>query len=342
MTLAISGLTPGTAYDARYYPAWGTVNARTADFTLSNGVSSSNINVNEDADTGAHYIDYKYTVGPSGVMSFSEDNDPALMQNGGSWHWYGFSNQYVAPPTVGLPAASAVSVAAGATLDLGRVQQTIASTLTSSGTVLNVGGGLTVTGTATFNAGSNLTLGTVTVSAATPIQRLGTGTINSLVPAAGTAVLGGNVSVGTLDMSGAGNTGTVNSNGNPVTVTNQLKTPDGASLTIAGGQFRIAGANIADSSSSRTLTLSGGTATLSAPPAVATYFKITGDANSGISTNNVYTHAINPSGGGFSVNGVPFTGAGTNNIGPGSLGQQTYTYSGQGGGTVTIGNSISE
>ncbi|MGA2258566.1 MAG: autotransporter-associated beta strand repeat-containing protein, partial [Thermoguttaceae bacterium] len=57
--------------------------------------------------------------------------------------------------------------------------------------------------------------------------------------------------------------------------------------------------------------ISGGTVKLLGPAPVAgiSFFKITGDGTSGISPVNTYTQAINPSGGGFSVNGVPFTGA---------------------------------
>ena len=73
------------------------------------------------------------------------------------------------------------------------------------------------------------------------------------------------------------------------------------------------------------------------------YFKITNDATSGISTANVYTHAINPSStsnGTVIVNGIPFANVGAGSQGPGSLGTQSYTYTGPGGGTIQFSSSI--
>jgi len=114
---------------------------------------------------------------------------------------------------------------------------------------------------------------------------------------------------------------------------------------------QISGSGSLTKTGNATLTLSGnsnysgptiissGTVKLAGPPSVAglSYFEITGDVDSGISTSNTYTHAINPSGGGFSVNGVPFVGVGAGAQPAGSLATATYA---QGAGTVTIGNSI--
>ena len=83
--------------------------------------------------------------------------------------------------------------------------------------------------------------------------------------------------------------------------------------------------------------VNGGTLKLAGPSTGLGYFLITDDSDSGISTNSTYTHAINPSGGGFSISGVPFTGAARGTLAANSLTPQSYT---QGGNTVVIGNSI--
>ena len=116
----------------------------------------------------------------------------------------------------------------------------------------------------------------------------------------------------------------------------------GTALTSSGGSLTKIGAGTLVLAASNTYTGSttilGGTLKLQTPPAQSglSYFKIAGDATSGISTANTYTQAINPSGGGFSVNGVPFTGAGVGTVT--SLTAQSYTQPGTG--TITISNSI--
>ncbi|MGA2254578.1 MAG: autotransporter-associated beta strand repeat-containing protein, partial [Thermoguttaceae bacterium] len=128
VTLTIAGLVPGQSYDARlYYREWIQNDNRLADFTFSNGIIAQNATVNEDADAKGHYIDYPYIAGPNGTLTISESNDTAMLA-GGSWLWYGFTNQLIMKtPANLLPTKSALSIAASATLDLGGISQQVAS-----------------------------------------------------------------------------------------------------------------------------------------------------------------------------------------------------------------------
>jgi fibronectin-binding autotransporter adhesin len=165
--------------------------------------------------------------------------------------------------------------------------------------------------------GSNTYLGPTTVSGGT--LQLGDGTAGHDGSIAGNIV---NNSALVYNLNGPeAYTGKISGNGSVT------KTGVGT-LTLAG-----------NSTYSGATTVSGGTVKLLGLPPVGglNYFKITGDSDSGILTSNTYTHAINPSGGNLSVNGVPFTGAGAGNLAAGNLTAQSYT---QGAGTVTIGNSI--
>jgi autotransporter-associated beta strand protein len=134
--LTLTGLTPGQEYDARlYYRAFGSdTDNRTADFTFGSvsNPSQQTADFNEDANATGNYIDFQYTAGTDGTAVISEVND-ANIAAGGSWHWYAFSNQVI-PSS--LPSTTTLSVAAGATLDLNGVSQTVAS-LTGSGTITN-------------------------------------------------------------------------------------------------------------------------------------------------------------------------------------------------------------
>ena len=165
--------------------------------------------------------------------------------------------------------------------------------------------------------------------------------IGGLVNVVNTA--GAVATVATADLSAGPSAVTVNTQAGSLAVTAQLRLVGNCQFNYSGGaSFTVSGANLADNASPRTVTLSGGMLSMTPPTAPAltglNYFKITGDADSGISNADVYTHAINPSGGGFSVNGVPFTGAGAGNLPAGNLGAQTYTSAG--GSTITIGNVI--
>jgi autotransporter-associated beta strand protein len=207
-TLTVSGLTPGATYDARlYYRSWQDApNARAADFTFNNGVTSQALVVNEDADANAHYIDYQYTVGSSGQMSISETNDPTLMQGGGSWHWYGFSNQYVAPPASGLPSTTVLAVAAGATFDANGAQQTVSGLAGVSGGYGSITLGL---GALTVNATSSSTFGGV-ISGAGSLTKSGPATL--ILSGSNTYTGGTTISAGTLQLGNGSSNGYVQNN----------------------------------------------------------------------------------------------------------------------------------
>jgi autotransporter-associated beta strand protein len=112
-------------------------------------------------------------------------------------------------------------------------------------------------------------------------------------------------------------------------------TNSGALTKTGSGTLTLTGSN----TYSGTTVISGGQVKFIRSPSVfgINYFKITGDADSGISSNNIYTHAINPNGGSAIVNGIPFTGAGVNTLPAGDLVHKSYTGT---NGTVTINNSI--
>jgi|GEM_PF-1845201 len=191
VTLSVQGLTPGAVYDARlYYRAWETVDNRTADFTFNSGGATQTAVVNEDADNGAHYIDYQYVVGSSGVMSISESND-ATMQAGGSWHWYSFSNQYLGMASTGgsantLPTTTTLVVGRGATVDLNGVNQQVLSLSDTSGS----GGSLINTSTTAAILTLSPTGGRTTFSGS--IQGGGSlGQIGLVINGSGTQVLAG-------------------------------------------------------------------------------------------------------------------------------------------------------
>jgi len=197
VTLTVANLTPGATYDARlYYRSWGNPgDSRLADFTFNSGNSWQTLAVDEDADAGAHYIDYQYTVGQAGVLSIAESSDPA--GGGGSWYWYGFTNQYVAPPPTILPGSTTATIAAAATLDLGGVSQALGAladyapgsagslvnssttpcilTLSPTGTstfsgVIQGGGGLGMIGLVLAGSGTQILAGSNTYTGGTTIS----------------------------------------------------------------------------------------------------------------------------------------------------------------------------
>ena len=164
-------------------------------------------------------------------------------------------------------------------------------------------------------------------------------------PGGATVAVSGDQTVGNITFDGSGytvtgdqlnlataGTTTVTTNANAEIDSNIRRDSD--ALTKSGsGTLTLGGVN----AYSGATVVNGGTLKLAAPSTGLGYFPITGDGDSGISTNKIYTHAINPSGGGFSINGVPFTGAASGTLAANSLTPQSYA---QGGNTVVIGNSI--
>ena len=228
-------------------------------------------------------------------------------------------------------------------------------TLSGSGTAVfgNALGaaGLTVSGTGSLTLAVNNTLtGTATVSSGTlnlaSHGALGTasltqtgGTVNftssapvvsRLSGTGGTLVLGNPAEPGNTTLA-VGDATTASYSGS---IADASVSATGGLVKTGTGTLVLAGNN----------TYSGPTVinagTLALPPSVTgiNYFKVTGDSDSGITAINTYTHAINPSGSSETVNGIPFTGAGTGTLAADSLTAKTYVQAG--GGTVTVTNSI--
>jgi autotransporter-associated beta strand protein len=214
-----------------------------------------------------------------------------------------------------------------------------AATLTLSGivkhantyatnTLVKVGAGTAVlAGANTYGCPTIISSGTLSIS---NNAALGTGLLTlaggTLAASAGTWTIANNVNL-------ASNS-TVDTGANSLTLSGAITNSGGLTKT-GSGTLMFSGSN----TYSGATVISGGKIKFYRGPAVSgiNYFKITGDADSGISSNNVYTHAIIPGGGSESVNGIPFAGAGTGTLAAGDLTHKSYSGT---NGTVTINNSI--
>ena len=138
-----------------------------------------------------------------------------------------------------------------------------------------------------------------------------------------------------------------------LTITTEILFAGGGSGVFTPGgsatSFTASGSNIVVDSSAtpRTLTVAGGKLTLAGPGAPAVtglnYFEPTSDATSGISTNAIYTQAVDVGigSGTDTINGVPFTYGNSGSPTTASIGPaQTYTYTGPTVGTVTTGSTV--
>jgi hypothetical protein len=98
-TLTLSGLTPGTEYEATmFYRAWDSGTDRTNTLKFDEGTPglAQSINVNQNANLkNADYVTYDYIAGAAGTLTITETvNNP----NGDSWHNYGITNAIVPVP----------------------------------------------------------------------------------------------------------------------------------------------------------------------------------------------------------------------------------------------------
>ncbi len=181
-TLTVTGLTPGSLYDARvYYRNFDTVGtSRAANWTFNSGSGvTTSVFANEDANATGNYIDIPYQVGASGTLVLS-----ATDTSGNSWHMYGFTNQLVSAIAGSnlLPTTTALQIKTGATLDLSGVSQTVASLADGSGgggAIINSAGLLPVTFTINPASGSTAFSGTISDSGssnAVTLAKTGAGT----------------------------------------------------------------------------------------------------------------------------------------------------------------------
>ena len=255
LTLTVTGLTPGVAYDARvYYSDWTPGNSAVNDpFTFNGGsgtqtvLVSQNVNPNEGT-----YLDYKYVAGANGTLTISQSGAPFL--------WSGFTNQIVPGPT--LPATTAVSIVANGTMDLNGVFQTVQALANSGGT-----GGI-VTNLATAPATLTLapTGGTALFSGS--IQN-GSGGVSLVINGTGTQVLAGtNTFSGPTTVSGGGLTITGALENTPVSVSGGTLSLQNAgaisfNTTTVSGTGYLAETVPNALSGSAALTVNGGIALLS-------------------------------------------------------------------------------
>jgi len=150
-----------------------------------------------------------------------------------------------------------------------------APTFTGIATTMSVtGGGITTTGGTIGTFNSTTGAGTSTIGSGTTITtaNVSAGTVNfnstqnngTLAVTGGTTNIGTGAKVATANFSAG--TGTVNA-ANPLIITDQLRLAGNMTATLTGGtSFTAAGTNLANNSIARTLSLSGGTLSLSGAP----------------------------------------------------------------------------
>ena len=231
-----------------------------------------------------------------------------------------------------------------------------APAFSGNATVMTVtGGGVTTTGgtIGAFNSNTGAVSSTIGGGTTVTTANVNAGTVNFnstqangtlALPAGstGTVIVGSGAKVATADFSAGAGTVTANY---PLTITNQIKLAGGTTATTDGPAFTaqsVSGSNIADNAAARTFTISGGTMTLAAlsAPSVTgiSYAQITNDADSGISSADTYTHALDfGSSGAATVNGVAF--ANDVNVSAGgrtNSGTRTYGPQVHGGNTPPV------
>ncbi len=198
-------------------------------------------------------------------------------------------------------------------------------TFSGNATVMTVtGGGVTTTGgsigTLIFNTGS----GTTTIGADTLVTTANVnagivnfnstqsnGTLTLPVDSTGTFVAGAGARFAIVDLTAGAGTVTAE---NPLTIANELLLADDFSVTTDGPAFTAqtaTGENLVSNTANRTFTATGGKMTLATEGAPAltgiSYTQVTNDADSGITSDKTYTHALDwGASGAATVNGVAF------------------------------------
>ncbi len=173
----------------------------------------------------------------------------------------------------------------------------ILSTATGAITAVNASGGSTTI--------ANTGIPTVNVSAAGQVTLASTGSITTLNQTGGTVLSQAGASLTTATVSA----GVMNTQGNNLAVRNQLNL-GGLTFTYAAGggggtSFGVSGADVLNNSVARTVTLSGGTVTMSAPAgAILTGADIGGPGIAGSKSFNAATGVLSVTGGGADIWGL--------------------------------------
>ncbi|MDD5704381.1 MAG: hypothetical protein PHR35_00535 [Kiritimatiellae bacterium] len=98
--LALTGLTPGKRYSTRiYYRRWDTAE-RTSTFTFNGDGSNTVIAVNQSADAGAHFLEYRFTATGNAVTISVVAQASTLV-----WHFCGVTTEEI---YAGQPAALSI------------------------------------------------------------------------------------------------------------------------------------------------------------------------------------------------------------------------------------------
>ncbi len=252
--LKLTGLTPGTSYEARLYQRqFGSFFDRTQLFSFNAGAASAAVIFNEDGSATPSFLSFRYTADASGTATLTTNQTGA-----GTYHWYGFSNEVTAAPA---PAVLTVGDASDSIFS-GSVTSAVALTKQGSG-ALTLSGASTNTGATTINGGKLLVNGSLsgTVSVQVNGGTLGgRGTINpaaTVTVASGGAIAPG-ASIGTLS------TGPV-AFGNGSAFTLEIGTTTGDQLAVTGaasltGTITLNIALLADPVDSTLFTILDGTA----------------------------------------------------------------------------------
>ncbi len=202
-TLTLTGLTAGTDYELHLYQRlWG--GDRTQLFAFSSGASSGSVIYNEDASATPSYLSFRYTADATGTAVLN-----TTQLGAGTYHWYGLTNEEVAPDAIPLPILtvgdatdSTYSGAITGNLEIDKVGTGALTldgaldfaTLTVTDGILNLDSALG-TGASTLNADAETNISaSQTLSAlnigtgAPPVAALGA-TTTGAVPEPGAAVL---------------------------------------------------------------------------------------------------------------------------------------------------------
>ncbi len=267
--LTKSGAGNLTISGANTYTGLTTVSAGTLAYGANNVISTGGVTVDGATavlDLGASRTDSVGTVTVAGGGSITGSGTSALTSTG-SFEMQSGSASAILAGGVALNKTTAGTVTLTGTNTYTGATAVSAGTLQYNGSLTGAGAAVGVSGTGTLGVGASANIARNV--------NLSSGAVNLAGTVAGTlTVTGGTVTtsgttptVTTADFSAPG-AGTVVAS-TPLTITSSLKMPSSTTATLTGGtSFTAAGANLANNSTARTLTLSGGTLLLNATVAL--------------------------------------------------------------------------